>query len=159
MGWKMRIETFDTTRCIPVLMEKVPKDIKFAGFVPDINIPDPITLTRHANGTVIYSVADDTPYVYIDGKFESLRDNGESDNKKDSVKIHRRTNCCNCGAVLPDTSDSKVKCLYCDTVQSIDKDNQEVLNDYQSCNEDFQAKADYINYHIDRIERINRRNR
>lgn len=100
--------------------------LEFIGAVVDINDKsDPLVKAASVPGGVLYSKSDDTSYVYTGGGFEPI--DAPIKDTKESVKIRRRSNCRNCGAPLPDTSGSRVKCKYCDTVQSVDKDDQEVL--------------------------------
>ena len=99
---------------------------KFIGAVVDVNDKsDPLVKAASVPGGLLYSKSDDANYVYTGGRFEPI--DAPVENTKEPVKIRRRSNCCNCGAPLPDTSGSRVKCKYCDTVQSVDKDNQEAL--------------------------------
>lgn len=107
-----------------------PKDIgvafKFIGTVVDVNDKsDPLVKAASVPGGILYSKSDDASYVYTGGGFEPI--DAPAKDTKEPIKIRRRSNCRNCGAPLPDTSGSRVKCKYCDTVQSIDKDDQEVL--------------------------------
>lgn len=175
MGWEMYREGLYNNCYVPIDMSKITPGVEYIGTVADINEPDPKIESISTVGAIVYSMADDMMYVYNGSEFEPLYDN-EEDNKSEPVKIRRRTNCCNCGAPLPDTSGSKVKCKYCDTVQSVDKDDQEVLegpklgDEYTSptsatftmnatsptftSNDDY-AKAEYINYHIGKLRRRN----
>jgi hypothetical protein len=63
------------------------------------------------DGAFIYAEDAKRLYLKMDGELIGI-----------THKIKIVTNCCNCGAPLPEARGSIVKCPYCHTVQDIEED-------------------------------------
>ena len=63
------------------------------------------------DGSFIYAEDAKRLYLKMDGELIGI-----------THKIKIVTNCCNCGAPLPEARGSIVKCPYCHTVQDIEED-------------------------------------